>query len=247
MLFQGTLVNAVAVIAGSLLGLFLGRRISQSLQDLLLAALGLSALLIGADLALKTEHIPLVICSLILGGVVGHLLGIEQVLEALGEWLKKLAVRVPGFSRTLPPGSRASGEQRRFSAGKAFVTASLIFCVGPLTIMGSLEDGALGDPRLLYVKSALDGPCSMVLTAGMGFGVILSAASVLVVQGTLTLVGRVFQEFLTGSIRTEVLAVGGLLTVAIGFELLKIKKLPVANFLPAMVFAGVGAWLLSLI
>ena len=125
------------------------------------------------------------------------------------------------------------------------MTASLIFCIGPLTIMGSIKDGALGDPGLLYTKSALDGPCSVALTAGMGFGVIFAAVSVLVVQGTLTLVGAYFHEFITQPVLTEVLAVGGLLTLGIGFELLRIKKLPVANFLPALAFAGVGAWLLQ--
>ena len=245
MLFQGTLVNAGAVIVGSLVGLLLRQKLSLKLQELLLGALGLSAILIGADLALKTEHMPLVIGSLVVGGVVGHVLGIERMLEAFGEGLKKLVARIPAFSHTLPSES-APAERTEFSVGKAFVTASLVFCIGPLTIMGSLNDGARGDPGLLYTKSALDGPCAMVLTAGMGFGVIFSVVSVVTVQGTLTLVGRFFQEFLTEAMRTEVLAVGGLVTLAIGFELLRIKKLPTANFLPALFFAGLGAWLLEL-
>jgi hypothetical protein len=242
MLFQGTLVNVAAVLVGSTVGAVLGQRISRALQELLLGALGLSSLLIGVSLALQTKHMPLVIGSLILGGVVGHLLRIEKELESFGEWLKGLVARVPRFRLRAAAGS-VNAEGARFSVGKAFVTASLIFCVGPLTIMGSLQDGALGDPTLLYTKSALDGACSMVLTAGMGFGVVFSAVSVLAVQGSLTLVGRFFQAFLTGPIQTEVLAAGGLLTIAIGLELLRIKKLPTANFLPALLFAGVGAWL----
>jgi hypothetical protein len=244
MLFQGTLVNVAAVVAGSTVGLVLGRKISRAVQELLLGALGLSSLLIGAKLALGTKQMPLVIGSLILGGVVGHLLHLEGLLESFGEWLKRLVAHVPGL-RARGAAAPSTEEGARFSVGKAFVTASLIFCVGPLTIMGSLQDGALGDPTLLYTKSALDGPCSMVLTAGMGFGVVLSAVSVLTVQGSLTLVGRFFQAFLTERIQTEVLAAGGLLTMAIGFELLGIKKLPTANFLPALLFAGVGAWLLG--
>jgi len=243
MLFQGTLVNAAAVVVGSLAGIVLAKKLSERLQELVLAALGLAALLIGAQLALKTQRMPLCIGSLIAGGVVGHLLGIEGLLEALGEWLRKLVARAPGVSGALPTGSPV-GESRRFSVGEAFVTASLIFCIGPLTIMGSLKDGALGDPGLLYTKSALDGPCSVALAAGMGFGVIFAAVSILVVQGTLTLLGAGFQQFITEAVLREVLAVGGLLTLAIGFELLRIKKLPVANFLPALLFAGVGAWLL---
>jgi len=254
MLFQGTVVNAGAVIAGSLLGVFLRRKLSAGLQELLLGALGLSAILIGADLALKTKHMPLVISSLVAGGVLGHVLGIERMLEALGEWLKKLVAHVPGFSGALPSGLPPTGSapkgpgltRAEFSVGKAFVTASLVFCIGPLTIMGSLNDGARGDPALLYTKSALDGPCSMVLTAGMGFGVIFSVVSIVTVQGTLTLAGRFFQGFLTEAVRTEVLAAGGLVTLAIGFELLRIRKLPTANFLPALFFAGLGAWLLEL-
>ena len=224
--------------------MLLGRKISRALQELLLGALGLSSLLIGIRLAVETRHMPLVIGSLILGGVVGHLLRIEQLLESFGEWLKRLVAHVPGFRVMAPAGSPPT-EGAGFSVGKAFVTASLIFCVGPLTIMGSLQDGAAGDPTLLYTKSALDGPCSMVLTAGMGFGVVFSVVSVLTVQGSLTLVGRFFQDFLAQPIQTEVLAAGGLLTIAIGLELLRIKKLPTANFLPALLFAGVGAWLLA--
>jgi uncharacterized membrane protein YqgA involved in biofilm formation len=244
MLFQGTVVNVAAVLVGSTVGVVLGRKISAAVQELLLGALGLSSLLIGASLALKTEHMPLVIGSLILGGVVGHLLRIEALLEAFGEGLKRLVAPGAAVRAAAPAGSLPT-EGAGFSVGKAFVTASLIFCVGPLTIMGSLQDGALGDPTLLYTKSALDGPCSMVLTAGMGFGVVFSAVSVLAVQGSLTLVGRFFQDFLSGPIQTEVLAAGGLLTIAIGLELLRLKKLPTANFLPALLFAGVGAWLLG--
>jgi uncharacterized membrane protein YqgA involved in biofilm formation len=242
MLFQGTLVNVAAVLVGSTVGVLLGRRISATVQELLLGALGLSSLVIGAKLALATQNMPLVIASLILGGVVGHVLRIEQLLEAFGEWLKGLVAPVAAGPAAAADGT-ATAEGAGFSAGKAFVTASLIFCVGPLTIMGSLQDGAAGDPTLLYTKSALDGPCSMVLTAGMGFGVVFSVVSVLTVQGSLTLVGRFFQDFLTQPIQTEVLAAGGLLTIAIGLELLRIKKLPTANFLPALLFAGVGAWL----
>ena len=245
MLFQGTLVNVAAVLVGSTVGVLLGRRISAAVQELLLGALGLSSLVIGAKLALATQNMPLVIVSLILGGVVGHLLRIEALLEAFGEWLKGLLTRGAGAERASAGASPAQGSG--FSAGKAFVTASLIFCVGPLTIMGSLQDGAAGDARLLYTKSALDGPCSLVLTAGMGFGVVFAAVSVLTVQGSLTLVGRFFQEFLTQPIQTEVLAAGGLLTIAIGLELLRIKKLPTANFLPALFFAGLGAWLVPMV
>ena len=245
--FQGTVVNAAAVIGGSLLGLFLGKKVSRPMQELLLAALGLSALLIGAQLALETGHLKLVIVSLIVGGVAGRLVRLEERLEALGEWLRRVVVRLPrpGVSSSTPAAHSEGGKSS--SAGKAFVTASLIFCVGPLTFMGSIADGARGEPDLLYTKSALDGTCSVALTAGMGFGVILAAASVVVVQGTLTLLGLLFHEFITETVLTEVLAVGGLMTVAIGFELLRIKKLPVANFLPALLCAGIGAWLLPVL
>ncbi len=247
MLFQGTVVNAVAVIGGSLLGLFLGKKVSRPMQELLLAALGLSALLIGAQLALQTGHLKLVILSLIVGGVAGRLVRLEELLEGLGEWLRRVVARVPGLGASLGARPTQGEGGKSFSVGKAFVTASLIFCVGPLTFMGSIADGARGEPDLLYTKSALDGTCSVALTAGMGFGVILAAASVVVVQGTLTLLGFLFHEFITETVLTEVLAVGGLLTVAIGFELLRIKKLPVANFLPALLCAGIGAWLLPVL
>lgn len=265
MLFQGTIVNAAAVVAGSLLGMRLGKKVSRPMQELLLTALGLSALLIGAQLALRTEHLTLVIASLILGGLLGRLLRLEHRLEAFGEWLREVTARLPGLrgleakapavdgeapplstsqAPAGPPGG-AESQQQRSGVGRAFVTASLIFCIGPLTIMGSIKDGARGEPDLLYTKSALDGTCSVALTAGMGPGVIFAAVSIVVVQGTLTLAGYFGQTFITDTVLTEVLAAGGLLTVAIGFELLGIKRLPVAEFLPALLLAGVGAWLLG--
>jgi uncharacterized protein len=213
---RGTIVNAVAILAGSGIGLAAGSRLPERLQRIITTGLGLSTLLIGVQMALKVQNILVVIASMVLGGVAGELLDIEGALERVGEQLKS-------WSRS------GSGT---FVIG--YVTASLVFCVGPMTIVGSLQEGISGNADLLYTKSLLDGAASVAFASSLGIGVSFAAVTVVLLQGTLTLLGAKLAFLLRPEVLSELTATGGLLIVAIGLFLLDIKRLPVANLLPAL-------------
>src|SRR3989304_5771307 len=182
-----------------------------------LIGLGLCTLLIGFKMALKAEQILLVIGSLVVGGIIGEILDIEAWLEQLGEKIKK----------------KIKSDSGNFVVG--FVTASLVFCVGPMTVVGSIEDGIRGDPSILYAKSVLDGFASIAFASGLGIGVLFSAVTVLVYQGLLTLLGQKLSFLLNQHVLNELTATGGLMIVGIGLLLLDIKRIRVGNFLPALV------------
>ncbi len=220
MILQGTLVNIVAVIVGCLIGRWGGRFLSTQMRQTLMAGLGLAVLLIGLQLAMKSQQLMIVIGGLIFGGFIGELIGIERHLEAFGAGLQK---RFSGL------GSVAEG----------FVTSSLLFCVGAMAIMGALQDGLGGKPTILYAKSALDGVAAIALTSTLGIGVIFSIIPLLLYQGSITLVADLAKTVLTEPVITEMNAVGGLLIVAISLDLMGIKRLPVGNLLPA-VFVVIG-------
>jgi hypothetical protein len=220
---KGTLVNTATVIIGSLLGILIGVRFSERLRSIVMHALGLVTLLIGFKLAFKTENILLVIGSLALGGIVGEILRIEDGLERLGEFIK----------------SKIKSRSGNFVLG--FVTSSLVFCVGPMTVVGAIEDGVSGNASILYAKSILDGFASIAFASSLGIGVLFSALTVLVYQGLLTLLGAQLSFLLQPTILDEMSATGGLMIVGIGFFLLGIKKIKVANFLPALIFAVILA------
>ncbi len=214
---RGTLVNVVAVLFGSAIGLAVGNRLPERLQRIITTGLGLSTLLIGMQMALKVQNMLVLIASLVIGGVVGELLGIEAGLERAGEWLK----------------SRARSSSGTFVTG--FVTASLVFCVGPMTIVGSIQEGMSGNPEIIYTKSMLDGAASVAFASSLGIGVIFAAVTVLVLQGALTLLGAQLAFLLRAEILNELTATGGLLILAIGLMLLEVKRIRVANLLPALV------------
>lgn len=224
MILQGTLVNIAAIAAGCLVGRWAGQMLSDRVRNTMMAGLGLAVLLIGLQLALQSQQLMIVIGSVIFGGLAGELLNIEGRLEA--------------FGRTL---------QRRFAgAGKiteGFVTASLLYCVGAMAIMGALQDGLGGEPTILYAKAALDGVASIALTSTLGIGVIFSVIPLALYQGTITLGAGLAKTLLTDPVITEMNAVGGLLIIAISFDLMGIRRLPVGNLLPG-VFVAVGfMWL----
>ena len=223
MIMQGTLVNVAAVVVGSLVGRQVGQLLSARLRQTIMAGLGLAVLLIGLQLALQGQQIMIVIGSLIFGGLLGELIGIEKRLEQFGVHL-----------------------QERFSGNgpiaEGFVTASLLFCVGAMAIMGALQDG-LGDrPTILYAKAALDGVAAIALTSTLGIGVLFSALSLLLYQGAITLAAGLAKLVLTDPVITEMNAVGGLLIVAIAIDLLGIKRLPVGNLLPSIFVAVILLW-----
>lgn len=227
MLLQGTLVNVAAIIIGSLIGRWIGSQLSARIRTTLMVGLGLAVLLIGLQLALQSQQIMIVIGSLILGGLMGEVVGIERRLEAFGQRLQQ---RFSGMGRI----------------AEGFVTASLLYCVGAMAIMGALQDGMGNEPTILYAKAFLDGVASIALASTLGIGVIFSIIPLFFYQGAITLAADLSTAILTAPIIVEMNAVGGLLIAAIAFDLMGIKRLPVGNLLPA-VFVSVGLmWLLRL-
>lgn len=227
----GTLVNVGAVLLGSFIGLAVGARLPEKIKRVLFTALGLATLAIGLGMAMKTESIILLIGSLALGGILGEVVDIEGRLEALAEGLK---------ARLSPGGGRAD-DARRFATG--FVTASLVYCVGAMTVVGAIREGVSGNPDILLAKSMLDGVASIVFAATLGIGVAFSALTVLVVQGSLTILGSQLKFLVEGAILRELSATGGLLILAIGLCLLEIKQISVANLLPSLAFAVLFSFL----
>jgi len=223
--FWGFLVNTLTVITGSVLGLLIGSKLSESLKKIILAGLGLSTLMIGMQMALGTAKPILVVGSILGGGILGQLLKIEEWLERIGEKLK----------------TKTDSQSTTFVAG--FVTASILFCAGPMTIIGSLQDGYARMGYLIYIKSLMDGMAAIALTASMGIGVIFSAITVFVLQGGITIAGMWLGSTFAQSILNEISAAGGVLILGLGFNLLGIAKIKVGNFMPSLVIVAILAWI----
>jgi uncharacterized protein len=221
----GTLANVLTVILGTTIGAIAGARFPERMRVTVMATLGLLTMGLGIRETLVTDEFPIVIGAVLLGAVIGEMLRIEQGLERFGSFLQR---RVSGD--TDGPGL----ERHRFSEG--FVLASLVFCVGPLTIVGSIQDG-LGDPELLLVKAGLDGFASIAFAAIYGWGVGLAALTVLVVQGGIALLGSTLDGVLTDPMVDGLATAGGILLLGIALRLLDLKKVRVANMLPAVVLA----------
>jgi uncharacterized membrane protein YqgA involved in biofilm formation len=227
----GTLINVGAILAGTVIGVAVGSRLPESFQRRVLAGLGLVTLVIGVDLALAwRDTSPLyVLGAVLLGGLAGEALEIERRLQALGDWVQKRVSRRDGSS-----------------VSQAFFTASLLFCVGPLTVVGSIQDGLTGDYEALATKALLDGFAAIALSATLGWGVVLSAGTVLVIQGGLSLGAGAFEDVLTGESLDALTSAGGVLIIGISLKLLDLTDVKVGNFLPALVFAPVLVGLVSL-
>ncbi len=205
------------------MGTFLGERLPARIRHIVMQGVGLVTLAVGMSMAITTKNFLVVLLSIVIGGILGEWLGLEEQLDRAGKWLEAGAARFPLLAR---------GE---FTKG--FVTASLVFCVGPMTILGSIQDGLSGDYTLLAIKSVLDGFSALAFAASMGMGATFSAITVLVYQGILTLGASLFQTVLTDTIITEMTATGGVMILGIGLLLLEIKRVRVANFLPALAIA----------
>lgn len=215
-----TIINAVAIIAGSLLGLFLRKGISERYQKIIFSAAGLTSLTIGIQMALKTSHILAFAIALILGGLVGTWLNIEGSIMNLGENLKQR------FARNTEGSSFALG----------FLNASVLYCAGAMAIIGSFKAGTEGDYSLILTKSVLDGFMSIIFAGAMGPGVAFSALSVLVYQGILTIASVWVKPFVTDVMLMELTGIGGALVIMIGLGLLDIKKFKTGDFLPSLIF-----------
>lgn len=212
----GTIVNTLAIIAGSLVGVLFRGGIPEKFSRTMMQAIGLAVVLIGVKTALKTDALLMVILSLAIGSMVGEFMRIEDRLEQLGHWI----------------GSRVSKDSGEIAKG--FVSASLLFCVGAMAIVGAMESGLSGNHQTLFAKSVLDGISSVVFASTLGIGVIFSAVSVFAYQGFITLTASFLKLFLVPDVVSQMSAIGGLLIVAIGLGLLEIKKINVGNMLPAI-------------
>ncbi len=212
----GTGLNILTVLLGSSIGLALRKGLPERVKRNILIALGLSTLLVGIQEALGTQRILIPIGAILLGGIIGESLEIERRLESLGGYFER---RFSKASEGLAQG---------------FITASLLFCVGPMTIWGSIQDGLGQGCHLLAIKSLLDGFASMALASTLGAGVLLSALTILIIQGSLTLTAGLLEPFLSDSMRAEIGSTGGLLVVAIGITLLDVRRIPLANYIPAL-------------
>ncbi|HOI94946.1 MAG TPA: DUF554 domain-containing protein [Syntrophobacter fumaroxidans] len=221
----GTYINMATVLAGTTVGVCLGARLPERIRATVLHGLGLLTILIGLQMALETKNILIVLGAILLGGILGEALKITEGLERLGSTLQALLSR--GRSRTF---------------GEAFVTSSLVFCIGPMAILGSIEDGLTGDYRLLSIKALLDGFASIAFSAALGWGVALSAVTLLAYQGSITLFANVLSRILTEPMILEMTATGGLLILGIGLKLLELKDIRLAGFLPALVIAPLIVW-----
>jgi uncharacterized membrane protein YqgA involved in biofilm formation len=214
----GTFVNTVAIIAGSLVGLTFGRFVPKKNIETLIHAASLAVILIGLKMAWKTDAFIIVICSLAFGSIMGELIGIEDRMNRLGKWLEEKF-------------SESGGD-----ISKGFVTTSLLYCVGSMAIVGSLESGLTGNHDTLFAKSVLDGLGSIIFSASLGVGVLFSAVSVFLYQGFITVSASFVKQFLTTEVIAQMSAVGGLLIVAMGFNMLEMVKIKVGNILPAIFF-----------
>ena len=223
----GTIVNVVTVLVGTAFGLLAGRRVPERMRETVLSGIGLITMAVGVASFLETRNAVFPVVSIVLGGIIGEALRLEDRLERAGERLKLLAER-----------GRTSVAESRFVEG--YVTATLTFCVGALTIVGSLQDGISGDNQLLIVKAALDGIVSVVYAAVFGVGVAFSAISILVLQGLVTLLGMFLGDnVLDDRMVAEMEATGGPMIFGIGLMLLELKRIRLASLLPGLAIAPI--------
>lgn len=212
----GTIVNVGAIIIGSLIGILIRNGIKDEYKKTVMDGIGLSVIVIGIMGGIKSQNITLVIGSIVVGSILGEIIGIEKKLNGLGDKMEK------SFGK----------EDSDFSKG--FVTATLVYCIGAMAIVGSLESGLMNNHNTLFAKSALDGISAVIFASTLGIGVAFSAIPVLIYQGTITFLAGSLKDILTPDVIIEMSAVGGILIMAIGMNILEIKKIRIGNMLPAI-------------
>lgn len=217
----GTLINVVAIAVGTLIGLVLKQRLPQQMSSIAVQALGLITALIGIKMMMTTQNVLIVLVSMIIGGMLGELLRIEARLESFGKRVE----------------ARFSKEGGTFA--KAFVTSSLLYCVGPMAILGALQDGLQGDYSILLTKSGMDGIASVAFASTLGVGVLFSTLPIAMYQGSITIGASLLEPYLSSSVVNEMSATGGLLILGIAMNILQVTKIKVANLLPAILVAAI--------
>jgi uncharacterized membrane protein YqgA involved in biofilm formation len=213
----GTLINATAVIIGSLFGLILHSRLPKKLTETAFHGVGLFTIILGIIMAIKINNLLIMIFSIVIGSIIGEIIDIDKWINIFGDKLKKLF----------------KGKNVRFSEG--FITAFLLYCMGSMTILGAIEEGLGGIPNLLVAKSILDGFSSIILSATMGIGVLFSFIPLIIFQGSLTILASNLQYVFTEIIINELSAVGGILLLGLGISILEIKKIKILNMLPSLI------------
>lgn len=241
-MFVGTVTNVATVIAGTTVGALAGRRFPERLRETVTAALGLLTAALAVREIVKTDEFALVLAAVLAGAVLGELARLEAGLTRLGDALQR---RVAGRSAVAndvetPQATAPPPQRSRFSEG--FVVASLVFCVGPLAVIGSIQDG-LGDPEMLLVKAALDGFASLAFASVYGWGVGAAALSVGLYQGAIALGGRHLESLLTEPMLAALASAGGVMLLGISLRLLGLKEVRVANLLPAVALAPLFVYL----
>jgi uncharacterized protein len=219
-----TIINCITVIIGSLIGLLFHARVKESVKEIVFISSGFISLLVGLNMALASQSYLIVLFSVVLGGIAGYMLNIEQGILNLGGFFERMVKR-----RGSQAGHTASKD---FALG--FLNASVLFCVGAMTIVGAIRAGAEGDYELILIKSVMDGFMAVMFTAAYGIGVIFSAVTILVYQGGFTLAGAWLAPRIGEAGLVELSAVGGVLVVMIGLNLLRLKEIKTSNFLPAL-------------
>ncbi|MCF3944000.1 DUF554 domain-containing protein [Oceanobacillus alkalisoli] len=221
MVLFGTIVNALLIVAGSIIGMFF-TRIPDKYKETVMHGIGLAVILIGLQMAFSTENIVIVLISLLFGAIIGEFMRIEDALNRLGMWL----------------GSKFTTKDDTISVSQGFITGTMIFCIGAMAIIGALDSGIRGDHEVLITKGIIDGFTALVLTTTLGFGVVFSVIPLILYQGAITLFATQIEkwvpEAMLNGLILEITSVGGLLIVAIGLNLLKIKEIRIANLMPAL-------------
>jgi uncharacterized membrane protein YqgA involved in biofilm formation len=230
----GTFINFVSILIGGTIGLFFGSHIPERFKNTVIAGMGIFTSAMGMGMFLKSNNQLIVLGALIVGALIGEWIGIEDGLQSLGQMLEKR------FSRDTETGANS-----RFVRG--FMVSSLLFCIGPIAILGSIQDGLTGDYKLLAVKSTLDGFASIAFASTLGVGVLFSSLPILIYQGGVSLLANQLNAIVTDPMMAEMTATGGILLIGVGMSnLLEIKKIRVGNFLPALAVAPLIVWGLGL-
>ena len=217
---SGTIANSLAIVAGALVGTMLKMGIGEKYKTIVMNAMGLSIVLVGLQMALKSQNILVLILALTIGGLIGEFFNIDGLMNRFGELVTEKA------------------SDRFGDVGKAMVNASLVFCIGAMAIVGSIEEGLTGNASILYAKAMLDGIISIVFAASMGIGTALSLL-VFLYQGSMTLGAGLLENVVTKDMIAEISGTGGLLILAIGTNMLKMTDIKLANFLPALPLAAI--------
>jgi uncharacterized protein len=235
----GNIINVALIIVGSVLGTFFGNRLSENMRQTVINGLGLFVIAYGISMFLESQQILLPLGGILIGGILGEWWKIEDKLDSLGTWVeKKVSSRKNGNS--------TKEDQQRFIKG--FVMASLVFCVGPMAILGAIQDGISGDFQTLALKGVMDGFAALAFSSTLGIGVFFSIFPVFIYQGFFTLLAVQMQTFMSPMMITEMVGAGGIIIIGLAISsLLEIKKIRIGNYLPALIITPLLVWILELL